>query len=87
MPVYGFDSFEGLPEPWYGKYGKGAFARVGLLEVPDNVTLVKGWFDDTLHGFLAEHPGPLAFLHVDCDLYSSTIYAFDQLQDRVVPGR
>ena len=85
--VYGFDSFEGLPEAWHLAYGKGHFDRQGAKpEVPENVTLVKGWFEDTLPKFAAEIEGPAAFLHVDCDLYSSTRTVFEALGDRVVPG-
>ena len=47
--VYGFDSFEGLPENWRDGFGKGAFSRNGNLpEVNANVELIKGWFDNTL---------------------------------------
>ena len=34
----------------------------------------------------AEHPGAVAFLHVDCDLYGSTRDAFAHLGERLVPG-
>lgn len=85
-PVFGFDSFEGLPEDWYGPYGKGSFARSDLPVVPDNVTLVKGWFTDTLPRFLDEHTEPVSFLHVDSDLYSSASFLFKSLPDRIVPG-
>lgn len=47
---------------------------------------MKGWFDETLPKFAAEVEGPAAFLHVDCDLYSSTRTVFEALGDRVVPG-
>ena len=70
--VFGFDSFEGLPEDWYEGYGKGHFATATLPEVPSNVQLVKGWFKDTVPRFLEEHPGPVSFVNIDCDLYSST---------------
>lgn len=39
--------------------------------------LVVDWFDDTLPGFLSEHPGPVSFLHVDSDLHSSATTVFD----------
>ncbi len=84
--VHGFDSFEGLPEAWYGKYGKGHFAVDNLPDVRGNVKLHKGWFSDTLPGFVAEHPEPLAFLHVDCDLYSSTVTIFEHLGSQIGPG-
>ena len=84
-PVFGFDSFEGLPENWFGYLRKGYFAQP-LPRVPDNVTLVKGWFSDTLEDFLRQQAGPVAFLHIDSDLYSSADYVLRQLEGRVVPG-
>jgi len=82
---YGFDSFDGLPEVWRSDYEKGAFAQPMPI-VPSNVTLVKGWFNETLPKFLGSHPQPCAFLHIDCDLYSSTKTIFDSLRDRIVTG-
>lgn len=85
--VHGFDSFEGLPEDWLGEWNKGAFHMHGALPtVPGNVRLHKGWFDATLPDFAATHAGPVTFLHVDCDLYSSTQTVFAHLGDRLVPG-
>ncbi|MGQ0698183.1 MAG: class I SAM-dependent methyltransferase [Panacagrimonas sp.] len=85
--VHGFDSFEGLPEDWQGKFKKGAFHLEGQLpEVRQNVKLHVGWFDQSLPKFVAENPGPVSFVHVDCDLYSSTKTIFDFLGDRFVPG-
>ena len=71
--LYGFDSFEGLPEFWRDGIGKGAFALDGLPKVHPNVVLVKGWFDDSLPKFLLDlnSSDPLSYLHIDCDLYSS----------------
>src|SRR5262249_18185582 len=75
--VFGFDSFEGLTEPWVFAPA-GEFADVERLpEVPSNVTLIKGMFQDTLPRFAQEHPGPIALLHVDSDLYSSCKFIFD----------
>ena len=85
-PVHGFDSFQGLPEDW-GEIRAGAYTTGGRLpEVADNVRLHAGWFEDSLPRFLAEHPGPVAFMNVDCDLYSSTKTIFDHLAPRIVPG-
>ena len=86
--VFGFDSFEGLPEHWRGSFGPGFFSTGGRLpSVRPNVTLVKGWFEATLPAFAAEHAGrPVAFLHVDCDLYSSTRCILEHLGPRLVPG-
>jgi hypothetical protein len=83
--VYGFDSFEGLPEAW-STVSRGFFAVDRLPKVRPNVTLVKGWFHDTLPRFLAEHPGKVAFVHMDCDLYSSTKTVLELLADRFTAG-
>ena len=56
------------------------------LCVPSNVTLHKGWFNDTIPKWKADHPGPLAFVHIDCDIYSSTKTILDMLADRIEPG-
>ncbi|MGE7157506.1 TylF/MycF/NovP-related O-methyltransferase [Methylorubrum rhodesianum] len=85
--VYGFDSFEGLPEDWRDDLGKGAFALSTVPPVKQNVILVKGWFDRTLPKFVEEMNGePIALLHVDCDLYSSTQTIFAALKNSIVPG-
>lgn len=78
--VYGFDSFQGLPQDWHGPFVKGYFSTQGRLPpVPANVELFAGWFEDTLATFLQEHCGPVAFVHMDADLYSSTAYVLEQL--------
>jgi predicted O-methyltransferase YrrM len=86
--IHGFDSFEGLPEAWSGfNLGRATFDRRGRLpRVPENVKLYAGWFDDTLPRWLAETPGPVSFIHIDCDIYSSTRTIFNQLAGRIVPG-
>jgi Macrocin-O-methyltransferase (TylF) len=85
--VFGFDSFEGLPEHWRGPFQRGVFSTGGRLpDVRPNVRLIKGWFDVTLPRFAAEHAGPAALLFIDCDLYSSTKCIFESLGGRVVPG-
>jgi hypothetical protein len=86
VPFYGFDSFEGLPESW-SLYKAGMFDLEGALpEMPENVTLVKGWFSDSLPRFLAKHEEPVAFLHIDCDLYTSTKTVLRLLAERFIPG-
>jgi hypothetical protein len=85
-PVYGFDSFEGLPEDWRPGVEKGHFKMAALPKVRETVQLVKGWFNESLPKFLTEHQGPCAFVHVDCDLYSSTKTIFELMFDRIVPG-
>jgi predicted O-methyltransferase YrrM len=84
--IHGFDSFEGLPQRWRDGYAAGTFAVDQLPPVRPNVHLVRGWFDRTLPAFLAEHPGRIAFLHVDCDLYSSAKTVLDLAGPRLAPG-
>ncbi|HJQ47249.1 MAG TPA: class I SAM-dependent methyltransferase [Amycolatopsis sp.] len=83
--VYGFDSFDGLPEDWRTTQPAGTFAVHQVPEV-DGAEMVVGLFADTLPGFLAAHPGPVAFLHLDADLYSSTKTVLDLAGDRLRPG-
>ena len=83
--AHGFDSFDGIQERWNGS-PVGAFAQKKMPKVPDNVELHVGYFDATLPGFLEAHTDSIAFLHVDCDLYSSTVTIFDQLGNRLQPG-
>ncbi|MFS8100825.1 class I SAM-dependent methyltransferase [Lentzea alba] len=83
--VYGFDSFTGLPEDWRTGFAAGAFGVDQLPDVP-GAELIAGWFDDTVPGFVAEHPGPVAFLHVDCDLYSSTKTVLEHVGPRLRAG-
>lgn len=84
--VYGFDSFEGLPETWRSGFHKGCFKVDNLPEVNSNVELVKGYFNDTLPKFLEEHKEDCAFLHIDCDLYSSAKTVFEFLKPRIKTG-
>lgn len=83
-PVFGFDSFQGLPETWRPGWSAGEFAQ----EPPDvpGAELVVGLFADTLPGFLAAHAGPVAFLHLDADLHSSTATVLEHVGPRLVPG-
>ncbi len=85
---HGFDSFEGLPESWGGfDLGKGAFSVDGRLpNVPANVQLHKGFFDASLPLWKAEHADKIAFMHIDCDIYSSTKTLLEQLEDRLQVG-
>lgn len=71
---HGFDSFEGLPEDWGGgEKGKGAFSLGGKLPaVKGNVQLHPGWFDNMVAPFLQNQQQPVAFIHLDADLYSAT---------------
>lgn len=85
--IFGFDSFEGLPAAWDGwSMEKGTFAQDSLPEVTGNVQLVKGWFDETLQPFLAQHAGKAALVHIDSDIYSSAKTILDELAPRIAAG-
>lgn len=83
--VYGFDSFQGLPQAWLPGMSAGAFAQDDLPEVP-GAELVVGMFEETLPKFLDAHPGPVDFLHVDCDLYGSARTVLEHVGPRLEPG-
>ena len=91
--IYGCDSFEGLPEAWDKGdeiLPKGAFAwkKKELPFVLPNVVLAIGWFEETLPEFSRSVLGaaPIAFLHVDCDLYSSTVCGLKYLGKHLEDG-
>ena len=86
--IHGFNSFLGLPEDWRGTFEtKGSFSREGHLpKVRPNVRLHAGWFDRTLPELLRANGEPASFIHIDCDIYSSTRTVFDELGKRIGPG-
>jgi predicted O-methyltransferase YrrM len=85
--LYAFDSFEGLPEGGAHHLKKGKFDRSGVLpQVPENVELVVGWYDETLPKFCKKHPETVSFIHVDCDIYPSTKTVFDCLGNQITDG-
>lgn len=88
VTFHGFDSFEGLQEDWSGHFArKGTFNLSGNLpKVEPNVSLIKGWFNNTLPAFLEEQESPITLLHVDCDTYESAYYVLDELGGRLRPG-
>lgn len=78
--IYGFDSFEGLPEDWLPDHPKGTFRVSELPIVPNNVELVVGLFEESIPKFLNEHSVDfISFINIDCDLYSSTKTIFKHL--------
>ncbi len=73
----GFDSFEGLPEDWGANRPQGHFTTEGQIPlIPDSrVSFVKGYFQNTLPGFLATPRRNVpTLIHFDADLYSSTLF-------------
>ena len=84
--VYGFDSFQGLPESWHSE-AKGSYSTKGVIpSVPQNVILHDGWFEETLPGFVQQHPEPVRFMNIDCDIYSSTKTILETFAKQIIPG-
>ena len=80
--IYGFDSFEGLNEDWLGTkgYSKGTF-KTNIPKVNDNVTLVKGRFNETIPKFINENKNMnIKFIHIDSDTYESTFLILKNLK-------
>jgi O-methyltransferase len=85
----GFDSFEGLPEDWTKNVTKSTFDVRGTVPQIDDerVGFVKGWFQNTLPGFLKGFtPRSRLVVHSDSDLYSSTLFTLASLNTLLVPG-
>lgn len=100
--VYGFDSFEGLPEHWDAENPAGSYTLNGIIpskvdrgnanegerfvDWPQNVRLIKGLFEQTLPEFIKNNVETVKFIHIDSDLYSSAKTIFSYLYDRIIPG-
>ena len=84
--IHAFDSWQGLPEDWNHGTGKVADMSCTPPEVPKHIKLHKGWFKDTLPNWKQQHKGPIAFLHMDADIYSSTKEVLMSLNDQIVSG-
>ena len=84
--IYGFDSFEGLPEDWHQESKEVYSTRGKIPKVPPHVTLIPGWFEETLPLFLAKHGEDVALINIDCDIYSSTKTVLDLLSPHIKKG-
>jgi hypothetical protein len=94
--IYGFDSWQGLPEK-FNDLPAGHFAQP-LPDVLPNCQLIQGWFgarpvqdqssirEFTAREFANIHKEPIALLHLDADLYSSTKTVLDAFHAHIVPG-
>jgi len=72
---------------WNENEKMGSYSTEGHLpKVRGNTTLVRDWFNKTLSKFINSNPLPVSFLHVDCDIYSSTKDVLNPLADSHVPG-
>ena len=73
---------------WSGNIAQeGQFDYSGKIpfQVPTNGTIINGWFNETCPGF--DYKKPVAkFIHIDCDVYESTVDVFNTLTGKIVPG-
>lgn len=92
--IHLYDSFEGFPAPSKEDKSK-RNPRKGEWATPIEeanqvkkkanvpVEVVKGFFEDTTKDY---NGGPIAVLHIDCDLYQSYKTVLETLYDKVVSG-
>jgi hypothetical protein len=97
---YGFDSFEGFPDPVEKDEvtpikGKGFFANAPEVVLR---TLRDGRLPDSVieqrvrlvkgwfQDTVPQYHGSIAILHLDCDLYQSYLTCLESLYDKVVSG-
>lgn len=79
---YGFDTFEGLPEKWGAFFNKGDMQAAVPTLADTRANFLKGLFQDTLPGFLKSvslDNGKRKVLHLDADLFSSTLFSLSML--------
>jgi len=85
----GFDTFEGLPEDW-GGYKKGAMAFDQTVTEDGRAAFIKGIFQESLHPFIESNKnlllGKPKLIHMDADLFSSTIFVLTQLYPYLKKG-
>tara|TARA_B110000003_G_scaffold238652_1_gene244342 strand:+ start:3976 stop:4719 length:744 start_codon:yes stop_codon:yes gene_type:complete len=96
---YAFDSFEGLPETNQkvdGFFQTGTFStsltkfkqivksRTGLKLSNDQC--IKGYYEDTLNSNLQNKLPKVGLVHIDVDLYSSTVTVLDFIKPLLVVG-
>ena len=86
--IHGFDTFEGLPEPWELKktYAKGILKAKCVPESTNTERFYKGLFSERIPDLLSAHSDDIAFCHVDGDLYTSCNDVLYGLNERIVPG-
>lgn len=82
IKMFGFDSFEGLKEGFAGtEWTKGAFTTNGKIPKLDSrITVVKGWFEETLPIFAKKLDSPISIIHIDSDTYESTDFVLKELE-------
>lgn len=91
VQVHGFDSFRGLPTSWdHTHLGAGTFTTNGII--PEHlvglphVRIHPGWFQDTLVDLDEYGATPVAFAHIDVDIYSSAVETLSRIACQLYAG-
>lgn len=95
--IWGFDSFEGLSDPdprFDNAYWKPGMFSASLEDVEKyvrvserpEIKLVKGWFNESLHGSDAQGLEEVAFARIDCDIYEPSLECLRFLSSRLSHG-
>ncbi len=85
---FGFDTFEGLPENW-GTFKKGDMSADIPVTGDSRAEFVKGLFQESVPVFLDKYNlnnGRRKIIHLDADLFSSTIYTLTRLAPYLKKG-
>jgi hypothetical protein len=88
---YALDTFEGFPDVIAGidMHKKGGFSDTSLSDVKKlfsgypNVVMMKGTFSESFEAIQQE---AFSFVHVDADLYTSTLECCEFFYKKMVPG-
>jgi len=85
-----FDSFEGLPEAWHISDDETLPAGHFKVSPPvfndKRAKIHTGWFEETVATWARTVEEPLAFVHIDSDLYSSCRTVLTGIRHLLVPG-
>jgi O-methyltransferase len=99
--LWGFDSFEGLPQgddprdghlrrtPGWLATSLDDFHEICALAAipPDRYTAIPGYYKSSLRpGADGSRPEKISLAYIDCDLYSSTVEVLQFLEPRLRPG-
>ena len=95
---YAFDSFEGLPQTTYedGIFEAGTFStgvgefkkalkNLANYQISEN-NIIKGFYSDTLTAELQKKMPKVGVVHIDVDLYSSTVDVLAFIKPLLVKG-
>jgi hypothetical protein len=100
LDAYAFDSFEGLPETNKdedGIFRAGSYCTTlsqfrkivkkgTKVNLPEK-NIIKGFYDQSLTKMLGKAlPGQVGFVHIDVDLYSSTVTVLEFIKDHLTNG-